>query len=535
MVRASAYPRFIAPPRRRHDGCSRTSAVVVTAKTDLRPHAPVLAALMVAMALVALEGTIIATAVPSIVDDLGGFRDFPWLFSVYLLAQAVTMPLYSRAADAIGRKPVILIGITVFVVGSALCGLAWNMPMLIAARAAQGIGAGAIQPITTTILGDLFELADRARVQGYMATVWGVCSVLGPALGGLLSEFLSWRWIFLINAPIGAAALWMLLKHFDERITRQPARVDVLGAASLTTGCSLCILGLLSGGTTWAWGSTTSIAIFAVGAASLVVFVFAERRAAAPVLPLWIFRRRVLLAGNLSAVSVGALTIGIAAYLPTYIQVVHRTGPLEAGFALAAMTVGWPIATTQSGKLYLRIGVRATALIGTALTLAGVLVLVALTPASGVATIAAACFVIGLGLGLTSMPVTVALQSVVGWSQRGVVTGTNMFARSIGSAAGVAAFAAVADHELSRRLASAPAAFRGDLAASGDAFISAARNAGDSAAGAFLRASMHESTHLVFRAFLVVTVLGGLVRLFIPRQIRPVTIPRPRLGDADGP
>src|SRR3954454_22871361 len=194
---------------------------------------PVLIALMLSTALVALDATIIATAVPSIVRDLGGFSQFPWLFSIYLLTQAVTVPLYGKLADVVGRRPVLFFGIAVFLLGSVLCGFAWSMPALIVARAVQGIGAGAVQPISMTVVGDLYSVEERARVQGYLASVWGIAAVLGPTLGGVFSEYLSWRWIFIVNLPLGAVAVWMLARHFSERVSRSAHRMDYAGAVVL--------------------------------------------------------------------------------------------------------------------------------------------------------------------------------------------------------------------------------------------------------------------------------------------------------------
>ena len=206
---------------------------------------PVLGAIMLSTALIALDSTIIATAVPSIVEDLGGFSQFPWLFSVYLLTQAVTVPIYGKLADVLGRKPVMWFGVSVFLFGSVLCGIAWSMPALIVARAVQGIGAGAVQPIGLTIIGDLYTVEERSRVQGYVASVWGVASVLGPTIGGLFSEYLSWRWIFFVNLPLGALALTTLQKHFSEKVddartgsTTPAPRCSLSAARCSSSGCS---------------------------------------------------------------------------------------------------------------------------------------------------------------------------------------------------------------------------------------------------------------------------------------------------------
>jgi EmrB/QacA subfamily drug resistance transporter len=406
----------------------------------------VLLALMVSTGLIAIDATILATAVPSIVRELGGFSSFPWLFSVYLLAQAVSVPVYAKLADTVGRKPLMLFGIGVFLLGSVLCGLAWSMPVLIAFRALQGLGAGAVQPMSITIAGDIYSIAERARVQGYIASVWGVSSVVGPALGGLFAQLHLWRWIFFVNVPLCLLAGVLIWRNFHEKVERRQHRVDYAGAVLLTSAMTLLILGVLEGGQAWAWSSPTSIAVFAAGAALLVGFVFAERRAAEPILPMWVLSRRLLLTTSLTALGVGAILIGLTSYVPTYLEVGIGSAPLVGGLALAALTLGWPLSAAFSGRLfYMRYGFRPTVLIGMGLVLLGALLLALRAQTPQVAVVAVACFVIGLGLGLVAAPSLIAAQASVGWAERGVVTGANMFARSIGSAVGVAVFGAVAN------------------------------------------------------------------------------------------
>jgi EmrB/QacA subfamily drug resistance transporter len=478
---------------------------------------------MLSVALVALDSTIIATAVPSIVRQLGGFSQFPWLFSIYLLTQAVTVPLYGKFADLRGRRPVMLFGIGVFLLGSVLCGVAWSMPALIAFRALQGIGAGAVQPMSLTIVGDLYTVEERARVQGYIASVWGVASVLGPTLGGVFSEYLSWRWIFFVNVPVGAAAVYMLVRHFHEDVVRRRHRIDYLGAFLLTGGCSLLILGLLEGGVGWAWGSAASLLTFGTGTVMVVAFLRVEQRAAEPVLPLWVFTRRTLIAGNLAAAAIGAMLIGLSSYVPTYVQGVLGTGPLVAGFALAALTVGWPLSATFSGRVYMRIGFRSTALIGSGVVVLGMLLTLLLSQQSLVWQVGAVCFVVGLGLGLTNPPTVVAVQSVVGWDRRGVVTGTNMFSRALGSAVGAAALGAIANATLSHSFAHPPPELAGTLPASVDATRLVLGGVDEpSAVSAFIRTALFDATHNVFIALVVVAVLGACALLIMPRKVVPL-------------
>jgi len=411
---------------------------------------PLLIALMLSTALIALDSTILATAVASLVADLGGLTQFPWLFSVYLLAQAVSVPVYAKLADTLGRKPVILVGIGLFLLGSIMCGLAWDMTSLIVMRAVQGLGAGAVLPVTITIAGDIYTVAERAKAQGYIASVWAASSVVGPTLGGLFAQFASWRWIFFVNIPLCLLAAWVLWRSYDESVERRGHRIDYAGAAVLTVSLTLLILAVLEGGQAWAWDSWQSITTFAVGGALLLAFVLIERRAAEPVLPLEIFSRRLIVATSLISVGVGAVLVGLTSYVPTFLESTTGATPLVAGLAVAALTVGWPISASQSGRLYLRIGFRPTALIGLGLASVGSLALWLTSSRPNVWATAASCFVVGLGLGLVATPTLIAAQASVPWNERAVVTGSNMFMRSVGSAVGVAIFGAIANGTIAR-------------------------------------------------------------------------------------
>lgn len=436
----------------RHLSPEMTSTTTSTAGVGLRSdRAPILLALMVSTGLIAMDATILATAVPSVVRDLGGFSQFPWLFSVYLLAQAVSVPIYAKLADIVGRKPLMLFGIGLFLAGSVLCGFAWSMTSLIVFRAVQGLGAGAVQPMAITIAGDIYTVAERAKAQGYIASVWAVASVVGPTLGGIFSQLGIWRWIFFVNVPLCLLAGTLIARNFHERVERRQHRIDYLGAGLLTVAMSLLILGILEGGQAWSWSSPTSIAVLGGGSVLLLAFLLVERRAAEPVLPLWVLSRRLLATTTMLALGVGVILIGLTSFVPTYLENSLGVDPLVGGLALAALTIGWPIAATLSGRLlYLRFGFRPAILVGMALVVLGTGTLAALSQHPSVVVVAVTCFVTGLGMGLVASPSLIAAQASVEWQERGVATGTNLFARSIGSALGAAVLGAVANGVIAR-------------------------------------------------------------------------------------
>jgi EmrB/QacA subfamily drug resistance transporter len=456
--------------------------------TEADNRGAIVGALMLAIGLAAIDSTIVATAVPQIVADLGSFSLFPWIFSIYLLTQAVTVPIYGRLSDVFGRKPVLLFGVAGFLVGSVLCAVAWSMVTLIIFRGLQGLAAGAILPTTTTIVGDLYAPAERGKVQGWISSVWGVSAIVGPTLGGFFAEYWTWRGIFWLNLPLGLGAAWLIQRHLHERVQRRTHRIDYAGAVTLTAACSLLILALLEGGVSWAWGSAASIALFAGSALLLAVFLQIERTVAEPILPLWVFKHRILLAGNVSGLAIGAILIGQTTYVPTYAQRVVGVGAVVAGLAMATMTIGWPIAATLAPRVYLRIGYRPTALLGGAIaTVACLLFALFVGEGSGIWRVGVAGFVLGVGLGFISVSTVVAVQSTVGWGKRGVVTGTNMFIRTLGSAVGVAVFGSIANGRLAHRRHTAPAIFH--------------------------------AVHGVFWALVVAALLGVVGLVLVPRRV----------------
>ncbi|MGN8027412.1 MFS transporter [Microbacterium sp. 22242] len=400
---------------------------------------------MLTTGLIAMDATILATAVPSVVRDLGSYQQFPWLFSIYLLAQAVSVPIYSKLADTVGRKPILLFGIALFLLGSILCGLAWSMTSLILFRLVQGLGAGAVAPMGMTIVGDVYSVAERAVVQGYIASVWAVSSVVGPALGGVFAQFDAWRLIFFINIPLCIVAAWMLMRHFHEDAARRRHRIDYPGAVLLTVALTGLILGVLEGGNAWAWLSVPSVICFVVGALALLAFVLVELRAAEPIVDPRLISRRLILTTTLASFAIGALLTGITSFAPAYLEGSIGVLPLLSGLAVAALTLGWPLSAANAGRLYLRHGFRFTALIGASIATVGAIGLALVGPYPNAFVLAGVAFVVGFGLGWTAAPTLIVAQASVGWGERGAVTGMNTFARSAGAAVGVAVYGAISN------------------------------------------------------------------------------------------
>ena len=429
----------------------------------------VVAALMLAMALTAMDSSVVSTAVPQIVGDLGGFSYFAWMFSGYLLTVTVTLPVYGKLADSIGRKPVLLVGCGIFLLGSLLCATAWNMPSLIVFRLVQGLGGGAIQGTVQTIAADLYKLKERGRIQAAMSTVWAVSAVAGPTVGGVLASCANWRWIFLVNLPIGGFALLLLLRELHESVDRtRRGPIDWAGAVGLFCSAGLLLFALVQGGVAWAWRSAPSLAVFAASALAAGLTVWIERRAAEPIIPGWVWRRRVIAGVNLALGFLGVLMIAPTVFLPMYAQSVLGLAPVAAGFVLSVMTLSWPLSAALSGRVYLRIGFRDTALIGgSSATL--VLLGFVLLPFGGAAwQPAAVMLALGACLGLFQLPLIVGVQSSVPWHERGTATASILFCRQVGQSLGGVLFAVVANTTLAHWLRDAPAQLRGGLPGSLD-------------------------------------------------------------------
>ncbi|MFB6841279.1 MFS transporter [Streptomyces sp. NPDC056361] len=416
---------------------------------------PVVAALMITMGLAAIDGTIVSTAVPQIVGDLGGLAVFSWLFSGYLLAVTVTLPVYGKLSDTFGRKPVLIAGVVLFVVGSLLCAAAWNMASLIAFRVVQGFGGGALQGTIQTIAADLYPLKERPKIQAKLSSVWAASSVAGPAAGGLLAGYADWRWIFLINLPVGLLALWLIGRHLVEparAAARERVRIDWAGALAVFATGALLLTALVQGGVAWPWLSAPSLALLGGAVVLAGVTVAVERRAAEPIIPGWVWRRRTISAVNLALGALGLLMVAPTVFLPTYAQSVLGLGPIAAGFVLSVMTLSWPVSAAFSNRVYSRIGFRLTAILGISCALL-VLLAFPLLPFPGEPwQPALLMLLLGAALGLFQLPLIVGVQSTVPYEERGTTTASVLFCRQVGQSVGAAVFGALANSVLASRL-----------------------------------------------------------------------------------
>lgn len=415
---------------------------------DPRRHF-VLAAALMAMFMAAVEATIVATAMPTIVATLGSFHLFSWVFATYLLTQAVTVPIYGRLADLYGRKRVFYAGAGLFLIGSTLCGFAWDMMALIAFRGLQGLGAGAILPIAMTIVGDIYAPADRARVQGYVASVWGVSAVIGPLLGAILVQQFSWALIFWVNLPIGVAAMVMLAVFLKERPQAREHELDIRGAVLLVVGAGALMLALVQA---VQLGAVLVAVLLAVAAAALTALYRHERRAAEPMIPFWLWQRALLVTGNLGCLAIGTVMMGVTVFLPAFVQGVMGRSPAAAGFALTFMSLGWASSGSVAGRLMLRFTYRAVAVLGAVCLMVGNAVLFSLGIASGPVMAGAGAFLVGCGMGFSNTTYIVAVQGSVAHAQRGAATSSIMFMRSLGQALGAALFGAVVNLSLNLAL-----------------------------------------------------------------------------------
>jgi EmrB/QacA subfamily drug resistance transporter len=474
--------------------------------TSSRPL--VIAAIMASMFMIATEATIVSTAMPQIAAQLGGLRIYSWVFSSFLLTQTAMTVVFGKLADVYGRKPVMLTGIVIFLVGSLLAGFAWSMLALVTFRLVQGIGAGAVLPSALTIIADLYPARERGKVQGYLASVWAISAVLGPIAGGLIIRNLSWAWIFWINVPLGLAAASGFIAFLREGAVQKERPIDIAGAILFTVAIASLMVALTDA------ESTSLVVALILFCASSALFVAQERRAVDPMISFALWGHRAIAATNGVALFASMALIGLTTFLPMYVQGVLHRSPLIAGLALTTMLVGWPAAATVGARTFHIFGLRRTLITGAALIPVGAVVFILLTPESSPWFAAFGSLVMGFGMGLVSVSSLILIQEIVQWSQRGSATASNVFARNLGSTLGATILGAVLNfglaHSQARTVSSEQ--LRQLLDTSID-------DAGSSSA---IFQALQRSLHLTFWAMLLISLLIVFIAILIP----PVEISR---------
>jgi EmrB/QacA subfamily drug resistance transporter len=409
---------------------------------------------MLVVLLAALDQTIVSTALPTIVGDLGGLSHLSWVVTAYLLTSTVSGPLYGKFGDLYGRKIVIQAAIVIFLVGSALCGIAQNMAELISFRALQGLGAGGLVVVAIAVIGDIIPPRDRGRYQGLFGGVFGVATVIGPLIGGFFVDNLSWRWIFYVNLPVGVIAFVVIGATFHAPAERVQHAIDYLGAALLAGGLACLVLLTSLGGTTYGWGSPQIVVLGIAGIVMLVLFPYAERRASEPILPLSLFRNRIFVVSSAVGFIIGVALFGSITFLPLFLQIVRGRNPTSSGLQLTPMMAGLLITSIVGGQIISRTGrYRPFPIVGTAIATVGMALLTLLNVHTTTLTTSLYVLVIGFGLGMVMQVLVLAVQNAVEPRVMGVATSGSIMFRQIGGSVGIAAFGAIFSNQLKKNLA----------------------------------------------------------------------------------
>mgnify|MGYP001949875837 CR=1 FL=1 len=481
-----------------------------------------MAAIIIATFMSAIEGTIVATAMPNIVSEIGGFSLYSWVFSSYLIMQAVSILIYGKLADLYGRKPVFLFGLGVFLIGSILCGFASSIIMLIIFRFIQGLGAGAVTPIANTIVGDLYSLEERGKVQGYLSSVWGISAVLGPVIGGFFVEYASWSMIFWLNIPIGFMTIAGIVFFLHENVEKKEQKIDYAGCCLFLIAVLTLMVILIQGGNEWDWTSVEILCLSSVSLLFFLLFFYHQLRQDEPMFPLSLWKSRVFFNANVATLTSGMIMIGVASFLPTFVQAVMDQSPIVAGFTLTTMSIGWPIASTIAGKLIVKVNYRILSLAGGGFLLVGSLLFILLKPAYGPWWAAAASFFVGAGMGLISTTFIVVIQNIVSWDMRGFATANHMFMRLLGSAVGAAVLGGVLNSQMKLYFLSQDQPVDKTILANISTILmnDADRNAFHPAFIHLLEEGLIYGLHSVYICFFIIALITLLFIILLPKKLK---------------
>lgn len=451
----------------------------------------IIIALLIATFLSAIEVTVISTAMPSITKDLGGLDKISWVYAIYLLTYAVMTPIFGKLADLFGRKRIFITGAVLFLVGSGLCGLSQSMEQLILFRAVQGIGAGALMPMTFTIVGDVFAYEQRARAQAIIGSIWGIAGIFGPLVGGFFVDFLTWHWIFYINIPFGILAMYLIARNLEEKLEKRKRSIDYGGAITFIIGMGALLYALLSGGNEIAWNEPAMFYLFGVAIVFLIVFVVIQLKVQEPMVPFHLFKNRHLLVANICGLLLGSILIGLTAYLPLWVQGVLLLPATSSGLTLIPMSLGWPLAAFFSGRFIVQLGAKKLSLAGVITIALGTVALSFISDSTPNMALVVIMFVVGLGFGLAMTVFTVVVQSSVSWNNRGAAASSNAFLRTLGQTLGIAVLGTVLNQH-----------------------IGGYTNNGTDVAPGLLASGLHG----VFVILVILAIACVLITIFLPRK-----------------
>lgn len=457
------------------------------------------AVVMTGTFLAAMDISVVGTAMPTVIGELGGIDRYGWVFSAYLLTSTVVTPVFGRMSDMFGRKPIYLGALVAFTALSMLCGTARTIDELIAYRALQGLAAGALLPTGFTIVGDLYDRKTRAKVIGLFSTVWVGSALVGPLIGGFLTQTLSWRWTFFVNLPLGVLATLLLIVAFRDTGEHHRQKLDWLGTVVFAAAATSLMLG---------FNGVAPLVTAPVAVALGAAFVAVERRAASPMIDLALISQPLISAALLLSLLVGAIQFGFLSYVPPFVQGVQGGSPAEAGIAIGATSIGWSAGATVVGWILLRIGVRRATTAGALMLAASVLVLTLLTASSHVALVAAVSFIAGAGLGWLTSPIVITLQTSVGYAQRGAVTSLLQFVRTLGGATGVAALGSLLTAALGARADDARVLLD-----------PVGRGGADTESIAPIRGALSEGLHAIYVAMLVASIVVIYLSRRLPEEM----------------